>query len=66
MGWTWQYEDGDGGVLTAPVAETFATKGDAETWIGEQWRELHGRGVHQVTLLEDGRVDYGPMGLDAE
>lgn len=41
----------------------FPTQSDAETWIGEQWRELLSSGVHAVVLVEDGRVVYGPMDL---
>ena len=38
-------------------------QGDAETWLGENWRELLSAGVHQVTLLDGDREVYGPMGL---
>ena len=43
--------------------ETFGSQGDAETWLGENWRALLDAGVDQVTLLEDGRLEYGPMSL---
>jgi hypothetical protein len=65
-GWTWRYEDGSGSELPAPEAvpsEGFPTQGDAESWIGETWRELLDAGVAQVTLLEGDRVVYGPMSL---
>jgi hypothetical protein len=42
---------------------SFPTQADAESWIGETWRQLLQGGVEQVTLLEDGSVVYGPMGL---
>jgi hypothetical protein len=45
------------------VSESFPTQGDAETWIGETWRDLLDVGVTQVTLLDAGRRVYGPMGL---
>jgi hypothetical protein len=32
--------------------------------MGESWKELLHAGVAQVTLLEDGREVYGPMGLE--
>ena len=38
--------------------ETFTAKGDAESWLGETWRELLGAGVSQVVLVEDDRVEY--------
>ena len=63
MSWTWRYEDASGRPLAEPVPEIFGSKGDAESWLGESWRELHAAAVHQVTLLEDGRVEYGPMSL---
>ncbi len=34
-----------------------------ESWLGENWRELLDGGVDQVTLVEEGRVEYGPMSL---
>jgi len=61
MSWTWQYEDADGAPLTGPRVETFPSKADAESWLGETWRELLDAGVQQVTLVENGRVEYGPM-----
>jgi hypothetical protein len=68
MAWTWRYEDADGGEVApaeAPSAEAFPTQSDAETWLGENWRELLSSGVEQVTLLDSGREVYGPMGLRA-
>jgi hypothetical protein len=69
MAWIWRYENADGGEVApdgAPEPQPFPTQSDAESWLGETWRELLDAGVHQVTLLEDGREVYGPMGLGAE
>jgi hypothetical protein len=69
VGWTWRYENSDGLVINpdeAPVAEMSPTQGDAETWLGETWRELLDAGVDAVVLLEDGREVYGPMSLHQE
>lgn len=63
MTWTWRYEDENGGGLELPETESFTSKSDAESWLGESWRELLTVGVYQVTLIEDGRVEYGPMSL---
>jgi hypothetical protein len=64
MSWTWRYEDSNGTPLTGVGSvESFPTQGDAETWVGETWRELLDQGVEQVSLLEDGREVYGPMSL---
>jgi hypothetical protein len=66
MAWTWRYESADGAAVEpeeAPAGEPFPTQSDAETWLGENWRELLSAGVDQVTLLDSGREVYGPMGL---
>jgi hypothetical protein len=65
MAWTWQLEKADGTVLTARglAAESFPSQSDAESWLGENWRGLFDSGVEQVSLLEDSRVEYGPMSL---
>jgi len=69
VAWTWRYEDPSGATLvpldSAPEAEPFPSQADAESWIGENWRELLAAGVHQVTLLEGDRKVYGPMGLNS-
>ena len=65
MPWTWRYEKTDGAVVSSgdlPEA-IFASQGDAESWLGENWRGLMETGVDQVTLLEDDRKEYGPMSL---
>jgi hypothetical protein len=65
MSWTWTYAGPDGAEVTPPGGdETFPTQADAESWIGETWRELREAGVASVTLLEDGATVYGPMSLD--
>lgn len=68
MTWTWTYEGPDGAAvdLTDAAVEQpeFPTQADAESWIGETWRELREAGVHAVSLVEDDRPVYGPMSLD--
>ncbi len=69
MAWTWRYEGPDGGeVEPGPGGSagggSFPNQSDAESWIGESWRELLAAGVHQVTLFEGDRKVYGPMGLN--
>ena len=65
MTWTWRYEKADGSVASSRSLpkETFGSQGDAETWLGEQWRSLLDLGVEQVSLFEDARCEYGPMSL---
>lgn len=63
--WKWRYESADGAavdVVTLPVT-AFPSQADAETWIGEVWRDLLASGVEQVSLLDGGREVYGPMSL---
>ena len=64
--WHWRYERADGSVVDdagTVVTEGFPAQADAETWIGEVWRELLEQGVDAVSLLEEDRVVYGPMSL---
>jgi hypothetical protein len=65
--WVWQCHDASGAVTTPSVGvpEGFPTQADAESWVGENWRELLEDGVESVTLLEAGREVYGPMSLRA-
>ena len=64
MTWTWTYEDAAGNAVGA--SEEFDNRGDAESWIGEEFGALADDGVAQVRLLEDGREIYGPMSLAPE
>jgi hypothetical protein len=65
VAWLWRYENSGGESVEADAfpVESFPTQADAETWIGETWRELLEAGVEQVSLFEDGREVYGPMAL---
>jgi hypothetical protein len=68
MPWTWRYEKADGTTVAPDVLQEtiFASQGDAESWLGENWRALLGAGIDQVILLEDTRTEYGPMSLHPE
>ncbi|MEY9835912.1 hypothetical protein [Streptomyces sp. 846.5] len=64
MVWTWRFEKADGSVTaSANGTEEFPTQGDAESWIGESYKDLLGEGIDQAVLLEDGEKIYGPMSL---
>jgi hypothetical protein len=67
VSWTWRIDKSDGSdvALDFEVPE-FSAQGDAESWLGEVWRELAELGAERATLTEDGRVVYGPMSLLAE
>lgn len=68
MTWTWSYEGPDGAPVDVaedgPAQPEFPTQADAETWVGEVWRDLREAGVHAVTLMEGDHKTYGPMSLD--
>jgi len=67
--WRWRLEDQAGTEVdvaddsTAAGVAGFPSQSDAESWIGEVWRDLLEDGVHQVTLFEADREVYGPMSL---
>jgi hypothetical protein len=57
MAWTWRFEDASGGTVDHP-SEAFSSQSDAESWIGQSWRDLAAAGVVRVVLLEDTRQEY--------
>ncbi len=62
MPWTWRYEKADGAVVSGAGQQEaiFASQGDAESWLGENWHELVDSGVDQVTLFDDARKGVRP------
>ncbi|HET7173706.1 MAG TPA: hypothetical protein VFI30_05460 [Nocardioidaceae bacterium] len=67
MSWTWLVEEADGKPASLDEAPPeFTSQADAESWLGEIWRELATAGATQVSLLEDGRRLYGPMSLSED
>lgn len=67
MAYTWRYLRTDGTEIAdlpdSATAEAFPNQSDAESWVGESWRELLADGVDAVTLMSDDQVVYGPMSL---
>lgn len=57
MAWTWRYEDAEGKPVDGP-GEAFSSQSDAESWLGQSWRELLATGAATAVLLEDDRVEY--------
>jgi hypothetical protein len=57
MAWSWRYESGDGR-QDAGSSEQFSSQSDAESWLGQSWRDLVANGVVTAVLLEDDRVEY--------
>jgi hypothetical protein len=68
VSWIWRFETAAGEPADPGDlgSADFSAQGDAESWLGEIWRELADQGVAQVYLLEDERVVYGPMSLAAQ
>lgn len=66
MAWRWVLLDGTGETWQSPGGgeQVFPSQADAETWLGETWRDLRAHGVAAVVLMEEGREVYGPMSLD--
>jgi hypothetical protein len=72
MSWTWRYENREGETLSSDAlpelgevsaSPGFPTQADAESWVGEVWRELAANGVDQVSLFDGTTLVYGPMSL---
>jgi hypothetical protein len=57
MAWSWRYEAEDGRP-DAGGSEPFASQSDAESWLGQSWRDLVAQGVVTAVLLEDDRIEY--------
>jgi hypothetical protein len=57
MAWVWRYE-GAGGQKQAGTSESFPSQSDAESWLGQTYRELVADGVVTAVLVEDERVEY--------
>jgi hypothetical protein len=69
MTWHWRLEDPAGAAIDPATlgVELLETdnQGDAESWLGENWRELLDKGVATVTLFDGDDEVYGPMALAA-
>lgn len=69
VAWRWRLLDAEGGEVGElegfDAGQEFPTRGDAESWVGENWAELAAEGIAAVTLLEGDREVYGPMSLEA-
>ena len=61
MTWTWTFETSSGDVTGR--SETFESRGDAESWVGEAFGDLLEQGVDQVRLFDGETEIYGPMSL---
>lgn len=57
MAWAWRYEAANG-QKQAGGSESFPSQSDAESWMGQSWRELVAEGIATAVLVEDDRVEY--------
>ena len=64
MSWTWRLENEDGESIG--TSETFDSRSDAESWVGEAFGELIEQGIEQVRLFDGDTEVYGPMSLHPE
>lgn len=64
MSWTWNLETEAG--ESVGRSETFDSRSDAESWVGESFGELVEQGVDQVRLFDGATEVFGPMSLHAE
>lgn len=64
MTWTWTLETSAGDVVRR--SHEFESRGDAESWIGEEFSMLVTDGIDQVRLFDGENEIYGPMSLHAE
>ena len=66
MAWTWRFEKADGSETEPAVApEEFPTQGDAESWIGEVWKELNTESVYLIDSFPIAACDIARVGRDA-
>jgi hypothetical protein len=56
MTFVWVVHDAEGRDLR--TTEAFASKEDAEAWLGAEWRALADESGDAVSLVEDGEVVY--------
>jgi hypothetical protein len=49
--------------VAVPVSQS---QSDAESWLGENWRQLRDSGIAAVSLVDGDREVYGPMPLSED
>ncbi len=62
--WAWRYYDSERRAVKPVLAQQdaaqeFPGQSDAESWLGEHWRELAELGVAEVELTEVGLTEVG-------
>ena len=54
--WTWRSTDKQGNEIR--TSEAFASKEEAEAWMGQEWSALRDEGADAVTLFEGDKISY--------
>jgi hypothetical protein len=57
MTWSWRYEAEDGKPVGGPN-EAFSSQADAESYLGQTWKDRVADGANTAILVEDDRVEY--------
>ena len=65
-GWWWRATDASDAEVAIDERPEFPTRGDAESWLGLNWKELLEGGADQVVLSDGDTKIYGPMSLHAD
>lgn len=64
MTFFWKSVDADGNEAAPPVpGDGFDEQAKAEAWLTENFEDLLDQGISHVSLFEEDRLVYGPMGL---
>ncbi|HIW62246.1 MAG TPA: hypothetical protein H9881_07310 [Candidatus Stackebrandtia excrementipullorum] len=58
MSWTWHFTDVTGQPVDDDSVGEHSNQGDAESALGEMWRDLADKGAVMAILKEDGRTEY--------
>jgi hypothetical protein len=61
--WAWELLDGADQVLDRPLGPTFSNRFDAESWLGESWRQLAEQGAVAARLSHNGLAVAAPIPL---
>ena len=61
--WAWVFTDAHGAVLDRPLSPVFASRLDAELWLGERGRDIARGGVASAGLEHEGAAIGVPVAL---
>ena len=61
--WAWELLDRSDEMLDRPLSPTCSNRFDAESWLGESWRQLAEQGVVAARLTHNGQAVAPPIPL---